>query len=229
MQIFPFIKYGVFSIINVKVKVVQCLFFFRIGYWKWKMKTSFLKKGILLIPLKNWFDIHLNTSFLTRSSSNIEPVLLHSGPEGVTSTEGTQAPVTETEEPATSTTMPEPQYSPVKCGGNGFYQVGEGCYSFTFYRSVKYSEAERFCNVRNASKWDRLHPFCPGIGRSPGGAGHRRGDRLAQATSGQARGLEYLWEKVFIRTSNVLSLCSQASEFYRSIRDRHFLYWWINR
>ena len=96
---------------------------------------------------------------MTRSNTkqepkvNVEPLpLRYSEPltVEVTSTEKMQRP--ETEESITSTTMPEPQYSSVDCGGNGFYQVGEGCYSFTFYRSVKYSEAEHFCNVGNDSK-----------------------------------------------------------------------------
>ena len=61
-----------------------------------------------------------------------------SDPPKTSETESTEVPVV---------TESQTQYSPVKCGGNGFYQVGEGCYSFTFYRSVKYSEAEHFCNV----------------------------------------------------------------------------------
>ena len=73
----------------------------------------------------------------------------------------------------TTTTEPEPTYPPLDCGGNGFYQVGgaytftlylyqyiylfiylsiyyqvgESCYTFTFYRSITFKEAETFCNV----------------------------------------------------------------------------------
>lgn len=99
-------------------------------------------------------NIILEESFLTRSNTkqelkvNVEPLpLRYSEPPTVevTSTEKTLTP--ETEESIKTTSMPEPQYSSVNCGGNGFYQVGESCYSFTFYRSVKYSEAEHFCNV----------------------------------------------------------------------------------
>ena len=28
-----------------------------------------------------------------------------------------------------------------------YYQVGESCYTFTFYRSITFKEAETFCNV----------------------------------------------------------------------------------
>ena len=103
---------------------------------------------------------------MTRSNTkqelkvNVEPLpLRYSEPPTVevTSTEKTLTP--ETEESITTTSMPEPQYSSVNCGGNGFYQVGESCYSFTFYRSVKYSEAEHFCNVGNDSKRGRIHIF----------------------------------------------------------------------
>ena len=112
---------------------------------------------------------------MTRSNTkqepkvNVEPLpLRYSEPPRVevTPTEQTQTPETE-ESITTTTTMPEPQYSKVNCGGNGFYQVGEGCYSFTFYRSVKYSEAEHFCNVRNDYKGGRIHTFtilrCQGV------------------------------------------------------------------
>merc|ERR1719192_2570258 len=35
-------------------------------------------------------------------------------------------------EPTTTTTTTSP-YPTVDCGGNGFYQVGRSCFSFTFY------------------------------------------------------------------------------------------------
>ena len=39
-------------------------------------------------------------------------------------------------------------YDKIDCGGNGFYQVGSSCYTFTFYRSITYKEAAEFCEVR---------------------------------------------------------------------------------
>ena len=76
---------------------------------------------------------------------------------------------------STTTTEPEPTYPTLDCGGNGFYQVGESlipininltihlyiylsiyqvgesCYTFTFYRSITFKEAETFCNVGSLS------------------------------------------------------------------------------
>ena len=48
-----------------------------------------------------------------------------------------------------TTTEEEEIFAKVKCGGNGFYQVGNSCYTFTFYRSISYNEATKFCNVNN--------------------------------------------------------------------------------
>ena len=41
-----------------------------------------------------------------------------------------------------------PVFPVIDCGKDGFYQVGSGCYTFTFYRSVTHREAEEFCRVR---------------------------------------------------------------------------------
>ena len=51
----------------------------------------------------------------------------------------------------TTTTEEEITYPKADCGGNGFYQVGHSCYTFTFYASLTYDQAKQFCKVR--SNW----------------------------------------------------------------------------
>merc|ERR1711970_712150 len=60
-------------------------------------------------------------------------------------TKTTKAPTTR--QTTTTTTTTTKKYPRVSCGGNGFYQVGSSCYSFTFYRSVTYEKAAAFCKV----------------------------------------------------------------------------------
>jgi len=59
----------------------------------------------------------------------------------------TTTPTTTTTSTTITTTELEITYPPVDCGGNGFYQVGESCYTFTFYRSLTFKDAQTFCNV----------------------------------------------------------------------------------
>ena len=47
----------------------------------------------------------------------------------------------------TTTTEEEVTYPSADCGGNGFYQVGHSCYTFTFYASLTYDQAKQFCKV----------------------------------------------------------------------------------
>ena len=61
-----------------------------------------------------------------------------------TTSSTTTTSTTTTTAQSTTTTK---QYPKVFCGGNGFYQVGSSCYSFTFYRSVTYEKAAAFCKV----------------------------------------------------------------------------------
>ena len=81
-----------------------------------------------------------------------EYILPQSEPElsGILSTrEYISSTTTSTTEETTTTTTEEPEqvYPPVQCGGNGFYQVGESCYTFTFYRSLTFAQATEFCKV----------------------------------------------------------------------------------
>ena len=68
----------------------------------------------------------------------------------------TRQMTTTTSTTTTTTTTTTKKYPQVSCGGNGFYQVGSSCYSFTFYRSVTYKKAAAFCKV----SYRRKHLHC---------------------------------------------------------------------
>jgi len=53
----------------------------------------------------------------------------------------------ETFESTSSEFEPTEAFPRLNCGGRGFYQVGHSCYSFTFYRSLSFEDAEAFCKV----------------------------------------------------------------------------------
>jgi len=67
----------------------------------------------------------------------------------------------------TTTTKEEVTYPQADCGGNGFYQVGHSCYTFTFYASLTYDQAKQFCktsggylavlNTKEERQWLRQH------------------------------------------------------------------------
>ena len=71
----------------------------------------------------------------------------HQKPEMIKATTSSTTTISTTTTTTTESEEPEPSYPPMKCGGNGFYQVGKGCYTFTFYRSITFKESTQFCNV----------------------------------------------------------------------------------
>jgi len=95
--------------------------------------------------LTNWFVMSMKCFSVQRGPLDI---VRHSAPTMQTNrdTSLTTSLLTTT----TTTTVTgaiTKSYNKVDCGSNGFYQVGSGCYTFTFYRSVTYKEAEEFCKV----------------------------------------------------------------------------------
>jgi len=80
----------------------------------------------LIQPVQNTMLLHLKTT---------------NKPTTTTST------TTTTTSSTTQITTTTKSYPRVSCGGKGFYQVGNSCYSFTFYRSVTYEKAAAFCKV----------------------------------------------------------------------------------